>query len=269
MKPYVPDITPSNSQLWKTDAIVFAGGLSYFFWDFFSYSWVFMVLTFAGFVYLFYLLFINYKQFRYIATGVASIMWGLFIYSFVYWSYKAFKREYDSYTVAIVFSLIFFFLSFWLHRKEFYKRYSMTEESKTLLNKNAKVVLVTCTIIYLLILSTLVLTHQGKINWDRPRHKGSRSDKPSEYDEVSITGNVQVYKKPSNDYKEFVGMINYGVPVDSLLAWVDKEKSTSSYYYINFNVKPKCFSMIKNASGGYFPKNFRRETTLRKLVMSF
>lgn len=95
------------------ETLVTAGILSIILWSYFEYHWAYMIITFGIFMYIFIYAFFQWRLFRYIATVLFSMAYGILAY--------AFGREIDkeSFTAGIIFALIAYFTSILAHKDHF------------------------------------------------------------------------------------------------------------------------------------------------------
>jgi hypothetical protein len=90
-----------------------AGILSFIMWRSYNYHWIFMLVTFIGFLYGISYAFFRWRSFRYTMTFMFSIIYGLI----GYWIGKSLDKE--TLTAGIVLGIIAVFISVIAHKDHF------------------------------------------------------------------------------------------------------------------------------------------------------
>ncbi|MES2479433.1 MAG: hypothetical protein V4561_10115 [Bacteroidota bacterium] len=265
-------ITRGEVSVKKIDAIFLSIFFTAFFWWLFRYNWAYCLVTCPSFFYLHKYLFDNFRKYRYVITGLSSVIWGLFGLALGYGVRGLILHcgVEPGYHIVVLISLFHFIISFYAHYREHTGWKDKSEinfqslSSKLKSNKIVLITLISSSVLYLIFIVTTIGLTTKEIdpdNWEYFSKENVEKRRDQELRErkgwnVEVVDNgAKIHELPDKKSK-IIGHLKTGFEADSILNWTFQRNSRrDGFYFVSFEKIPEwcvIFNGNEKMKGGWF-----------------
>lgn len=265
-------ITRGELSVKKVDAIFLSVFFTAFFWWLINYNWAYCLVTCPSFFYLHKYLYDNLRNYRYVITGLSSVIWGLFGLALGYGVRGLILHcgIEPGHHIVVLISLFHFVISFYAHYREHKGWKDQSEISfqnlslKLRSNKIVLITLISSSILYLTFITVVIgLTTEAinPDNWEYFSKESVENRRMQKYKEAKgwnvevIDNGAKIHESPDKKSK-IIGHLKTAYEVDSILRWTYQRNSRrDGFYFVSFDAIPEwCVIYPSNLQmkGGWF-----------------